>query len=282
MQACRTFEEPYLTLLQTVYDDGVTEVNSRTGSAVKVHPGGTSFALDLSDRLLPVPGVRRVFPKSAAAEIAWFISGSRDVTWLRQYAPLWDKFVEDDGVTIEAGYGHRWRHHFGRDQLGLAIQALRDNPSDRRINISAWDPGYDGLGAQGQKNVPCPTNFTLSILEGRLHSSLFIRSSDLFVGLPYDVMGHALLMDAVACELNLFGLGTMHVTMAHPHIYQAHWSMVEHILDVVASFGAEKPLLPGWSITMIEHRPDAYVQFVKELGQAVRQPEYNPKPEVIV
>lgn len=297
------------------------EQNARTGRRVCVGRGGTAFRVDLGNGLLPTIGFRKTFPKSAAAEVAWYILGVQNARFIKKYAPLWDKFVEPIAMDyeqvplmtrdwgdpadyrlvtrqsrnvglgrtetvishvefdgIKAAYGYRWRSHFGRDQLRLAVEALRKDPTDRRCYVSAWDPAEDGLGAEGQKNVPCPTSFTFTVQNGELHSSLFLRSSDLFVGLPYDVMGHALLMDAVAHELRIKP-GVMHVTLAHAHLYEDHWEMAREALR-------QEPVipqlqLPGWSLSLIEREPDDYVTRYAEEAKQHLWPVYNPKPEVI-
>lgn len=294
------------------------ELNERTGVRVKVGRGGTAFRVDLSEGILPTIGYRKTFPKSAAAEVAWYVRGEQDATFIRQYAPLWDKFVERLPFDVEtadprdevpaslsietidlqpigsrdmqrvagqsyfegvrSAYGYRWRRHFGRDQLRLSVEALRKDPSDRRVYVSAWDPAEDGLGEQGQRNVPCPASFTFSVTGGELHSSLFLRSSDVFVGLPYDVMGHALLMDAVAHELKLRP-GVMHVTLAHAHLYESHWDLAVEALrqdPVVPDIQ-----LPGWTLSQIERAPDDYVvRYADDARQHV-WPKYSPRPEVV-
>lgn len=286
------FYDVYGALLAWTFQAPV-EANERTGTRVRVGRGGTAFRVDLGDGLLPTIGYRKTFPKSAAAEVAWYVRGEQDATFIRQYAPLWDKFVEpiqyrvfEDDVFVghdtfdgvKSAYGYRWRRHFGRDQLRLGVEALRKDPSDRRVYVSAWDPAEDGLGAQGQKNVPCPASFTFSVTGGELHSSLFLRSSDVFVGLPYDVMGHALLMDAVAHELRIRP-GVMHVTLAHAHLYESHW-------DLTAEALKQEPVipqmqLPGWSLTQIERDPHDYVQRYAEEAKQLTWPAYSPRPEVI-
>jgi thymidylate synthase len=251
------FFDVYGALLAWVFE-GPTEVNRRTGVKIRVGRGGTSFRVDLSDGLLPTIGYRKTFPRSAAAETAWYLLGHRDVSFINKYAPLWDKFTEnlfdeqgDLYHGVRSAYGYRWRRHFKRDQLALAMEALRRDPSDRRCYVSAWDPSLDGLGATGQLNVPCPTAFSLSVLEGELHSSITLRSSDLFVGLPYDVMGHALLMDAVAHELRIRP-GVMHVTLAHAHLYEMHWDMVVESLRQEPV--VPKLQLPGWTVSQVVSR----------------------------
>jgi thymidylate synthase len=255
------------------------EENMRTGHHVKVGRGGTSFRLDLSDRILPTVGSRKLFPKSAAAETAWYIHGEQDVAWMRRHAPLWDKFVEADGQTVLAAYGYRWRKHFGRDQLDRAMQALARDRSDRRVFISAWDPATDGLGAAGQRNVPCPVAFNLHISEDALHSTLMLRSSDVFVGLPYDVMGHAFLMDAIASSLDV-DLGVLHVSLAHAHLYEDHYELAKTCVNA-SEVVVPKLELPGWTVRDIELDRDSYVAGVAFNASKAPWPEFNPKPFVV-
>lgn len=266
-------------------ESGLEETNERTGSRIKVLPGGVSLKVDLRSGHLPTCGHRKLFPKTAAAEVAWFASGKQDVTWLKKYAPIWDKFVEDDGKTIDAAYGYRWRMFFARDQLEMAVKALRNNPSDRRVYISAWDPARDGLGMVGQKNVPCPVGFTLSIVAGQLHSSLLLRSSDVFVGLPYDIMGHAILMQVLLDSINgqdgHYELGSMHFTLAHPHLYEAHYDMARHAVEQVTIFESPK-LVRGWQLCDVEVDPDQFVAEYAEEATKVKWPGFCPRPEVIV
>ncbi len=268
----------YPHIVRHVLDSEFSETNQRTGHEIKMLPYPVGFPVDLRSRRIPAPGNRRVWPATAAAETAWYLSGQQDVSWLRKHCPIWDKFVEEDGKTIKAAYGYRWREHFGRDQIQMAIDALRDDPTNRQVYVSAWDPSEDGLGTRGKKNVPCPVGFTFSLVQGALNSAILIRSSDVFVGLPYDAMGHALLMDAMAESVGAHGLGWMHITLAHPHIYDSHYEMARKSLE---RMWAEKPAMPGWSVEQIMADPDGYVARVKELSGEVRPHPFSVKPEVI-
>lgn len=89
----------------------------------------------------------------------------------------------DDGKTLPASYGHRWRTYFDHDQLSWAIGRLRANPKDRRTIISMWDPVLDPIKtASGSKDVPCNTNIFLNIRENRLDMMVNCRSNDIFWG----------------------------------------------------------------------------------------------------
>ncbi|WNO49293.1 hypothetical protein [Achromobacter phage kwar_LB4] len=134
-------------------------------------------------------------------------------------------------MGVKNAYGYRYRNHFGRDQLQDAINALQMDPSSRQIYISAWDPAQDGLLNRGEKNVPCPAAFTLTVLNGQLHSSYFLRSSDLFVGLPYDMLTHSLLVTAIADSLGIQP-GYISVLVSHAHMYKKHQDMAMEALKI--------------------------------------------------
>lgn len=285
MTEIQSFPQAYHYLLHDLVSSPFVELNERTGVEIKAIPGGYAFKLDLSDQRLPVTGSRKLFPHVAAAEVAWFCMGDIHTEFLNRHGvKIWDKFVESETIDgkpyVAAAYGHRWRNAFGRDQLKLAIEALKKNQTDRRIWVQAWDPGFDGLGAQGQKNVPCPVGFTFSIVGGLLHSSLFIRSSDVFVGLPYDVMGHAMLMAIVAASAGVMGLGTMHVTLAHPHIYKSHYDMADAALS--QTLFPTGPQLYAWDLDRVRTDPDGFVWAYRKAAQEVAWPSYSPKPELIL
>lgn len=284
----KEFPRVYKDLLWTLLRHGYEEVNERTGKVIKaLQTGPVSFSIDLSSGILPLAGNRKLFPATAAAETAWYVSGLQDATLMMSHARVvWEKFVEtwpdgSEGPFVRNAYGYRWRRHFGRDQLQLAVDTLRKNPTDRRIWISAWDPSEDGLGSVGQLNVPCPVGFTFSIQNGRLNSAYMLRSSDVFVGLPYDVMGHAMLMACVANELNVC-LGAMHFTLAHAHLYEVHYGMALQSLASGLTF-SNLPLLMGecWTLDYVQRQPDDFIKAYRNLGLEAQRPKFHCKPEVV-
>lgn len=303
----KSFHEAYRWLLSELMNHGVTEENARTRTKIKMLQGAHSFKLDLTDGRLPIAGNRRYYPHIAAAETAWQFMGTKDPTFIVGKAPkLWSKFVEMETThvgtvstqkeVLKTAYGFRWRKAFGRDQIALACDELMNNPTNRQLFISAWDPSSDGLGGEQPKNIPCPVGFTVSRFRDDLHMSVFIRSSDVFVGLPYDVMCYSLTADAIAATVGIRP-ASLHVTLAHPHLYEPHWKATHACLgsSIWDSYADKKefegasttwpsnvsPNLPGWNIAMIEEQPDAYVDVVKQLARRTRQNSWDPMPELI-
>ena len=156
-------------------DVALLEFNERTGVNVATLPGAQSFQLDLSNNILPTCGLRKTHPRTAAAEVAWFLTGATNNSWLEERdVHIWKGFAEKNGIVKNA-YGYRWRSHFDRDQIGRAVETLQHNPSDRQCYISAWDPARDGLGNKS-KNVPCPVGFSLHVIANKLHVTVTMRS----------------------------------------------------------------------------------------------------------
>jgi thymidylate synthase len=276
------FNHAYSELLESVWHYGVEETNARTGSKIRALAGGTSFKLPLGGvGRVPVPGNRRYFPHIAAAEVAWQFMGTKDPEFILKYAPkLWEKFVEDG--ELKSAYGYRWRRHFDRDQIFLAISELWTNPTNRQLYISAWDPKEDGLGNAGPKNIPCPVGFTLNRLGDTLHMSVFIRSSDVILGLPYDVMCYAMTLGAIANSVEC-DPGTLHVTLAHAHVYEAHYDIVKESMQTKwATPWQIEPLMPVISVENLLEDPHKYVADMKTVAGELHRHPYSPKPELIV
>lgn len=209
-----------------------SEENQRTHTKVKAIPNRI-IGYSISDTL-PLINTRKMFPVTAFAELCWTLSGERKLDWLQQHTKMWDEFKNADN-EIEAAYGYRWRRMFARDQLLQGIEALKKDPSDRQIFISAWDNSRDGLGNRWTSNVPCPTCFCLNIIKNSLNLALFIRSSDTIVGLPYDMLMYSLLLIVITHELQRAGLnvgyGKISTMLAHAHIYEPHFEIAEQLVN---------------------------------------------------
>lgn len=222
----------YHSLLQDIMSKADVEENQRTHTRIKAIPNrviGYSIT-----NTLPLINTRKMFPVTAFAELCWTLSGEKKLDWLQQHTKMWDEFKNEDN-EIEAAYGYRWRKMFGRDQLLQGIEALKRDPSDRQVFISAWDNARDGLGNRWTSNVPCPACFCLNIINKRLNLTLFLRSSDTIVGLPYDMLMYGLLLIVVTHELRKAGIevgyGRIDAILSHAHVYEPHFDIAQKLID---------------------------------------------------
>lgn len=115
-------------------------------------------------------------------EALGFLGGRSDVEFYARYAKQMRAY-SDDGISLPASYGVRWRTYFGQDQLVWAVRRLRADPNDRRVVLTMWDGHSDPLAAdRGSKDVPCNTNIFLNIFDGALNMMINCRSNDVFWG----------------------------------------------------------------------------------------------------
>ena len=260
-------------------EDGIEELNERTGHKIKIVPGLT-FQIDIEKEGFPVLTLRKNPIKSPIAEQVWFITGDKDTEFLRKYTKMWDEFIEEDG-TITSAYGYRWRHHFGRDQLDQLIKHLTEEPHSRQGVVITWDPADDGLYGKGlkatyKKNAPCPFAFTVNIIGGRLHLHNIVRSNDMMLGCPFDTFGFSLLMCALAQKMGVKP-GIYTHTISNAHIYDNHY---EGALELIKRENNHPNIFPILPANIYDRAYNKDETLVNEIYQSFA-PFYNPGEPIL-
>lgn len=211
------FDSQYYNLLREVWDDGEVVTHKRTQQVVrKVHGRLIQFRNGFGS--LPVTLLRKVSPKPAIAEQLFFLTGWRDPNmFLDEATSIWRDFYEEDGM-LDHGYGPRMRVH-NDDQIRIVLSKLKADPTTRHGVITIWQPG--DLTIKGVKNVPCPVMIMLSCNKYGLGMSVVMRSNDLIVGMPFDVMGFAFLHQVFAQFLKVEP-STFSYFIHDAHVYTSH------------------------------------------------------------
>lgn len=276
-----TYEEQYLELIGRIMSEGELEHNARTGHDTR-RIIGTLISCDLR-REWPLLSLRKMYPKSGAAEMAWMLMGTQSGEWLKRYSRIWEKF-EEEGKLLNA-YGYRWRRHFGRDQVMEMVNMLKADPSSRQGVCFAWDPARDGLANSGKsKNIPCHMGFQGCVLGGRLDFCVYQRSLDTIVGLPYDILLYGLLNMAMASTLGV-SKGRVSIAFGDTHIYDSHFDIARKLIDGGSSqvVSQEKQLsFCSPNIDEVVLFPDKYVSDVIDAMSGFRYYDYAPVPEVVL
>lgn len=224
------FDTIFQQTLKRVMEEGYEHYDKLHNIHMKALPGLT-MEIDIENDGFPLLTLRKIPLKLFIAEQIWFIMGEKDPdVFLGDFTKIWHDFLEDDGM-IASAYGNRWRHHFGRDQLGDMIKLLTKSPHSRHAVIVTWDPADDGLGSGTvKKNVPCPYTFTVNILNDRLHLHNIIRSQDMMLGNPHDTAGFALLQLFIAQKLGLKP-GKLTISISNAHVYENHYEQAWEIIN---------------------------------------------------
>ena len=224
----------YLDLLDKICREGVVR-DDRTGTGTK-GIFGYQMRFDLSEGF-PLLTTKRVFLKGVIYELLWFLKGDTNIKYLvdngvhiwdsdayRYYNELcvkhgvlpvdMDTFLGALGVDspidgykfgdLNHVYGYQWRswpkaNGESIDQIKDVINTIKNNPSSRRMIVSAWNVADVGSMAL----PPCHTMFQFFVAEGKLSCQLYQRSGDVFLGVPFNIASYALMtmMIAKACGL---------------------------------------------------------------------------------
>jgi thymidylate synthase len=268
------FDEIYKELVSNIMNNGITEFSERTGHETRTIVGA-HFQIDIEKDGFPLLTTIKTPIKMFVAEQIWFVSGARKPEdFLRDYTHIWDEFT-NPGDVVTVAYGYRWRKHFGRDQLGLLIELLKNEPSSRQAVVVTWDPAQDGLSLVKKRNVPCPYTFTVNIVGGRLHLHNIVRSNDIMLGCRADVAGFALLQCMLAQKLGVRP-GIYSHSISNAHIYDTHFEGAKELMTRINSHGPIKLTLPPDSFDRAEKKDP---QLLEEVVENI-QTQYNPMEQI--
>jgi len=151
-------------------------------------------------------------------EAIWMLAGANDVAFPSTYAKQIAAY-SDDGETLNGAYGHRWRTHFGGDQLVWLINLLRSDPHTRRAVLGMWDASSDLAKTQSSKDVPCNTHAYFSTTRGALDMTVCCRSNDAVWGAYGANAVHFSMLLQFIAEAAGLPVGHYHQLSNNLHIY---------------------------------------------------------------
>ena len=239
-------EHQYLNLIKRVVNKGSKEIG-RNGTVYSTI--GESMRFSLENDKLPLLTTKYVPWKVCLKELFWFMQGKTDNRVLKnQNVKIWNdnatrEFLdsrklfhleEDDLGPV---YGHQWRfwnakydncesnyNNKGIDQLESVISELKsDNKTSRRLIVSAWNPEQiDEMALP-----PCHTMFQFHVTENdKLSCSLYQRSGDIGLGIPFNIASYSFLTHIIANHCNLKPKEFIHF-IGNAHIYENHLEKLE-------------------------------------------------------
>uniref|UniRef100_A0A5B7AZB7 Bifunctional dihydrofolate reductase-thymidylate synthase n=1 Tax=Davidia involucrata TaxID=16924 RepID=A0A5B7AZB7_DAVIN len=211
----------YLRLVKDIISNGAPR-DDRTGT-------GTLSKFGCQMRF----NLRKSFP---------LLSGSTNAKVLQEKGiHIWDgnasrDYLDSIGlVDREEGdlgpvYGFQWRHFGARytdmhadytghgfDQLLDVIGKIKNNPDDRRIILSAWNPSDLKLMAL----PPCHMFAQFYVANGELSCQMYQRSADMGLSVPFNIASYALLTCMIAHVCDLVPGDFVHV-IGDAHVYNTH------------------------------------------------------------
>jgi thymidylate synthase len=224
--------QAYLELLNKIVSEGHCK-GDRTGSGT-LSIFGHQMRFDLAQGF-PLVTTKKVHLKSIIHELLWFLKGDTNIAYLKQNGvTIWDEWADDNG-ELGPVYGKQWRswplaNGEAVDQIAQVIEQIKQTPNSRRMIVSAWNVADLPDESQSpQANVAegkmalaaCHALFQFYVADGKLSCQLYQRSSDTFLGLPFNIASYALLTHMIAQQCDL-EVGDFVWTGGDVHLYLNH------------------------------------------------------------
>lgn len=271
-------EYQYLNIIENIIENGTWE-EGRNGKTKSIF--GSSMRFSLKDGKIPILTTKKTAWKTCLKELLWFIRGETDNKILKkQGVHIWDangsrEFLDSRGLNLYPEdmlgpiYGYQWRnfnasyncftgkpiddlaHPFtGVDQLQQIIDALKDpvQRMSRRLIMTSWNPKQLNQMALPPCHVMCQFN----VHDGnKLSCSLYQRSCDFPLGIPFNVASYSMLTHLIAKHCGLEAYEFVHF-VGNCHIYE------EHIEIIKEQLGREPYPFPTVSIKQVRENINDY------------------------
>jgi thymidylate synthase len=200
-------------------------------SGKKVSPRGKltkeilqrTLTVDMKQPVLTIPD-RKLSYQFMAAEAYWILSGDYRVETIAPYNKHISQF-SDDGKTFAGAYGPKIQN-----QLNYVIHALYKDPDTRQAGLTIWREN-----PTPSKDIPCTVALFFNIRDDLLNCHAFMRSSDVWLGIPYDVFNFSMLSHLICAHLHGVNIhtrpGQLFLTAASSHLYEQHFEQAKKCLE---------------------------------------------------
>lgn len=219
--------ESYKQLAQRVLEYGFRRSN-RTGTDAL-----TCFAFNLRHDMregLPILTTKKINVKACIHELLWFLKGDTNIKYLQDNGVhIWDAWADENG-DLGPVYGKQWIASGPKrvNQVKYVIDEIRNNPSSRRLVIDAWNPS----DMPDMALPPCHIlyQFYADPIGKTLSLSVYMRSADIFLGVPFDIAEGGLLLSLVA-KVTGYMPYELYYTFGDAHIYVNHIEQINKQLE---------------------------------------------------
>ena len=236
----------YLNLIRQIIKSGRKQVGRNGTTYMSI---GETLRFSLENNKIPLMTTKKLAWRVCLKELLWFINGDTNNKILKeQNVKIWNgngtrEFLDSRGLNylkeddLGPVYGHQWRfwnasyskefgclenyRGKGIDQLQNIIDEIKiskkTGESSRRMIMSAWNPEQlDEMALP-----PCHVLSQYHLVDNRLSCTLYQRSGDVGLGIPFNIASYSFLTHLLAkhCDLEV---GEFVHFIGNAHIYDDH------------------------------------------------------------
>ena len=273
------YEQQYLDLMRRVWTEGTLQ-HDRTGVGTKAL-FGAAMRFSLANNAIPLLTTKRVFWKTAAREMLWFLTGNTNIrSLLEQNVRIWtdwplDRYRRETGEQIsqkafeelivrnanfaekwgELGpvYGAQWVNWpqytaqgdgmFRREAKGInQVATLVESLKNNPASRRHIIEGWNVAEIDQMALPPCHKTYQFQVANGKLNGILYQRSCDLGLGFAFNIFSASLLICMLAQQTG-YEPGEFIWQGGDVHLYLNHAELVNEQLSRIPTGNPEMHIL---------------------------------------
>jgi len=240
-----TEEHQYLELINYILKHGF-EKTDRTNTGT-LNCFGNTMRFNLENGTIPLLTTKKVFLKGIVEELGWFLRGETDAKLLQdKNVHIWDGnssrefldslgFYDRDVGDCGPVYGFQMRHFGanykdyktdykgqGYDQISNIIKQIKETPTSRRIVMNLWN----AFDLDQMVLPPCHVLYQFYVENDTLSCSLYQRSGDIGLGVPFNIASASILTHWLAYHTGKKANELFYI-LGDTHIYKNHIDILE-------------------------------------------------------
>ena len=215
----------WLNKLQEIIDKG--QVSQPRGMLIK-ELLNSSICVDMKYPILSI-SERKLGYKFMVREAWWIMDGRNSVDTIANYSKAISSF-SNDGYHFDGAYGPRVV-----DQIRYIVDSLSDDINTRQAVLTIWR-----ANPRASKDIPCTVSIQWLIRDNTIYCIDNMRSSDIWLGAPYDIFNFTMLTGYIMLLLrnrgiNNLKLGKIYLNAGSQHLYENNWESAIDVLNNTTS-----------------------------------------------
>lgn len=197
----------------------------------------SNLCINMNYPIITIPE-RKLGYKFMTREAWWIISGRNDVESIKDFSKAISSF-SNDGFYFDGAYGPRVV-----DQIRYIVDSLYDDINTRQAVLTIWR-----ANPRVSKDIPCTISIQWLIRDGFIYCIDNMRSSDIWLGVPYDIFNFTMLTGYIMLLLRERGLdnlqlGNLYLNASSQHLYENNWEKAEKLINNYTEWQTEYAFKP--------------------------------------
>lgn len=168
---------------------------------------------------------RKLGYKFMFREAWWIMDGRNTVDTITDYSKAISSF-SNDGFHFDGAYGPRVV-----DQIRYIVDSLAEDKDTRQAVLTIWR-----ANPRASKDIPCTVSIQWLIRNNKIYCIDTMRSSDIWLGWPYDCFNFTMLTGYIMLLLrergiNNLELGYLYLNAGSCHLYENNFEKANQIIN---------------------------------------------------